>query len=524
MDETIGVKGGKNDQKRRLFITKKLKEKLEKLQQEKNEEELKKLEKKVKEQQRITLIKILPIIIGGHLYQALLKNKEQIKHQKKEELIKLIRKENAFAPQEIEEIIAAIKNNQIKDLKEETREKLRIEIVGEEVIVLQEQEEKEINKKVSNETTKALEEFIQVDKKEQETTTVIGINDTQKEKLERLKAHKIVEEYEIKLKDVRKELRDLIFEYNQLVSESEEIYEEKKADELLEKLNLIIEKIEELKRILAIPDIEKYDSNYIYTLVEEYMESFKNKNFVYDIKDSDLYIAISSTIEEFEEKKDKLQNKVEERKEKVGYDQEKYEEMKAQSQSYERFNEQLIKFQKDQESIVEDLKKKIEKSVTTEEITRTRVVGMNRNLRRLMQLSALSMAIPGARSARTLATAVTLTAYYMRALINPHVETYTETIKHVKDYSKEIESNILELENITQKIQKSIKDLDMTILEFTEKYKEYLPYIPEFNDLLINLETIKKNLQEKEYEIEKTKQEEEENLAKNNAKVLIYAK
>ena len=43
MNETIGVKGGKNDRRRSLLITKKAKEKLQAYQEEK---ELKKLEEK----------------------------------------------------------------------------------------------------------------------------------------------------------------------------------------------------------------------------------------------------------------------------------------------------------------------------------------------------------------------------------------------------------------------------------------------------------------------------------------------
>ncbi|MBR5370281.1 MAG: hypothetical protein IK137_03140 [Bacilli bacterium] len=62
MDETIGVKGGHNDRRRTLIISKKQKEKLKKYQEEK---ELKELEKEVKRKQKYTLIKTLPIVIVG---------------------------------------------------------------------------------------------------------------------------------------------------------------------------------------------------------------------------------------------------------------------------------------------------------------------------------------------------------------------------------------------------------------------------------------------------------------------------
>ena len=68
MDETIGAKGGYNDRRRTLIITNKQKEKLKEKQQEK---ELKELEEKVKKQQIYTLIKSLPIAIGGGTFKIL---------------------------------------------------------------------------------------------------------------------------------------------------------------------------------------------------------------------------------------------------------------------------------------------------------------------------------------------------------------------------------------------------------------------------------------------------------------------
>ena len=62
MDETIGVKGGKQDRRRTLRITK---EKKRKLQEFEEQEEIKELERKVKKRQLYTLVKALPIALGG---------------------------------------------------------------------------------------------------------------------------------------------------------------------------------------------------------------------------------------------------------------------------------------------------------------------------------------------------------------------------------------------------------------------------------------------------------------------------
>ena len=60
MDETIGAKGGYNDRRRTIIITKRNKKKLEEYEEERY---IRDLEKKVKRQQKISLIKTLPFVI-----------------------------------------------------------------------------------------------------------------------------------------------------------------------------------------------------------------------------------------------------------------------------------------------------------------------------------------------------------------------------------------------------------------------------------------------------------------------------
>ena len=81
MNETIGVKGGHNDYRRTLTITKKQKDKLKKYQEEK---ELKELEKEVKKKKVYTVIKTLPLIITGATLNELTKRKIEQERKEKE--------------------------------------------------------------------------------------------------------------------------------------------------------------------------------------------------------------------------------------------------------------------------------------------------------------------------------------------------------------------------------------------------------------------------------------------------------
>ena len=583
MNETIGVKGGKNDRKRRLIITKNAKEKLKEYQKEQKEKELLELEQKVKQQQRITFFKTLPIVTIGQFYTVLTEDKEKQKELALKEAIERIEKENAFSEKETEEIVEALKQQKIFALEDELLEKLGInrdtynqisdidlteftgltpneikykaEILTEEketiiskkqvvsektkesiikVIEISEEKQIEKNRTVTSEKEeshyiekqKEIEQSEEINTKEIKNQTEnrkkpIGYNDLIEEKIKRLKNHKIVDEYEKNLKEIRIDLRKLVFEYNTIVSESNELYESKEAEKLLEKLNEIIKKIEELKNKISLPDIDKYDDNYLYTLVEDYIQEFKNKQFVDEIKDSPLYIMISEKIDELDSKKDGLQTKIEDRKTKLELDEEKLEQMKERYYNYENFNKTLLNFQLQQDSILNDIREKMATATTVQERVETQVVGIQRQARRLLPLLAMQMARPGARSARLLATMTATYLYFMRNAMRPRTVTRRYKTIKVEDYHKEIEKSIDQLEDINTLLQKTSKQIDITIKEFEKEFKEYLDVIPECRSLLSDLEHIKDEIKEKEYELNKIKYEQEYNLEKNAAKVKV---
>ena len=83
MNETMGVKGGKNDRRRMLRISKEKKKKLKEYQEQ---QQLKQLERKVKHLQRVTLIKVLPIVITGQVFKTIVDNTKKEPSINKEEV------------------------------------------------------------------------------------------------------------------------------------------------------------------------------------------------------------------------------------------------------------------------------------------------------------------------------------------------------------------------------------------------------------------------------------------------------
>ena len=144
---------------------------------------------------------------------------------------------------------------------------------------------------------------------------------------------------------------------------------------------------------------------------------------------------------------------------------------------------------------------------------------MNRQNRRLLQMIALPMLIPGNRSARAVAFATAAYLYFMRNLLNPRLRQQRYRIISVIDYSSEIEKNISKIEDAAISISKTSNKLEEMIRKIEVDFKDYMDTIPECRELLSNLNKLLSDLKEKEEELQKTKQEQEKLLETNNQKV-----
>lgn len=557
MNEAIGVKGGKRDRKRRIIITANQKKKIKENYKRKKQERIKKLEKEVKNLQLASFLVAVPISVAGTTVETLLNLREE---QKEERLqakgLQIEERAQAKALQteelhqanklELGESAIYIEDYQSNDRKFTdygypktidgkevvsypdkkiiTIEKKEYPKVVEAKVSLEENNKNITLKETLEQPNKQQEERKKVEVKEQKQT-IIPMPASKIETLEennifqKITDKKIVAEYEEKLKDVKIELKKLIYEYNVLQQASEDLTDSKEAEEILYQLSIIIKKIEELKSKMKI-DIKDLETDaYLTDIVDQYMDEFKNKNIVSEIKDSDLYIMIAEKLEEVTEKTGTLTNKVEDTKDKLELDESQFDKLKESYYNFENFNNQLIAFQSEQDFLLKDLEKKVSESTSITEQVQYRVQLMNRQNRRLLQMIALPMLIPGNRSARAIASATAAYLYFMRNLLNPRLREQRYRIISVIDYSSEIEKNISKIEDAAISISKTSNKLEEMIRKIEVDFKDYINAIPECRELLSNLNKLLSDLKEKEEELQKTKQEQEKLLETNNQKV-----
>ncbi len=519
MNEDIGARGGKNDRRRVIKIKN---NKLKELQ------EIEELEREVKKKQISNLIKLIPLTIIGQTLKIFDIKKEEKKQEEKETVDnkEITKKEEPNVI--IKGKIIVYKNpKQVKEkpISKEPNIIEDIPIIEKEKVI--EETKKEVAEKEPVKTTPLVLPIIsqKVEEKQEEATVIPKeiVNKeevtTSNEVLDRIKSKEIVDVYYKELRDIRSDLKNLIFDYNILADQSNDLYTSKEAEKLLDSLNYLIKKIEELKRKLQVENLDKYDENYIYTLIEKYVEEFNNKKVIKEIKDSDLFIDISSKIDELASKKDKLKNKVSKRKDTLKGKEDKFNEIKEKYYSMDYFNDQMYALQKEQEALLKRVQEKVATATTIEEKVRTKVEYFDNNARNLLKLFALEMLIPGARGAKRVVTASALYLYYMDRMMHPKVTTEKYKEIRVVDYSYTIEKSIDELEKIDDSIIRTTKEIDKIINSFKKDYSEFMDVIPEYNDFLYKLNKVKENLQEKEKEISSIKEGQEKQLEINKVNV-----
>lgn len=569
MNETIGAKGGHNDYRRILKIKEKKKKEII---NQAEEQEIKELERKVKKQQRYVLIKTLPIVLVGQtiktLYETatgkedkdiqeanskwrikeygidhttesiqerkLLEKAEKQRTADKEEIVQVVledgRKVTVVLPERPKKqtvldeinIFKYSKTDNYKKQEEVTREEEKSEIVEEKEKVIEEKPTKQaVQDFIAVPTTK-----VGIEEKENEFTDDfsrgedVGLSERSQVKLDKLKARKIIDEYEKQLKDIRYDLRQLVFEYNVLVDEAEQAVVSKEMENVLEKLSDVIRRIDELKRKIAIDDLDKYDDNYIYTLVEGYLEEFKDKKLVEEIKDSPLYILIAEKLEELDVKKNGLSREVDAKKEQLEEKEEKFELLKEKFINIDKINKELLAFQDEQDRILREVREKVKNAVSVQEKVEVQVEAMNRQSARLFRLLSLSMLFPGARSARSMAATAAAYLYFVNNILNPKTTTKKYKVITVRDYSKDIEKNMGALDDAFDLLGKTSKQIDKMISQISDEFSDYFGIIKEADELIANLKKVKAEISEKEYEMEKIKEEQRLILEKNNAKVM----
>ena len=557
MNETIGSKGGHNDRIRTLKITQKNKEKLKQYEEER---ELKELEKDVRKKQLYTLIKTIPIISGIGAFKLLTEKnpKEQTVDEEKElpeyqieEEKQEVVEEKPLKPKpqkitiyydgnkeetvyislnekkKVEQAKTKIEYHQLEAIKEQRQEEQTKEEQPkepEQVIPQVQQQEVEVLEPLenNNSTETFLDEIAKSEAIEIFEVTEEELRNLPEaivDSIDRIKDKKLLDYYTKELKDIEYELKDLIKEYNELVTEEKDAHQTDKIDEIIDKLDDLISKIEELKDKLKIENLDLYEEKYLHFLIQESFSYFKKGKLIEEIKKTPIYEKVEKKLDELDKKKDEFEKEVNYRRDDLEDKEKDFDRFKVKYSSIERVNQELIDFQIKQERLLRDIRQKVDESTTIKERVETKVVGLSRENKRLLNLLTLQMFLPTPKNARRMVATTAAYLYFMKNVVEPHTQTRKYKVVTVKDYSSSIMDSIKQIEDTKFLLSRTSTEVDNMIREIKDKYSEFIDVIPECKDMLSGLQKIKDSLKEQEKEMNKIQEQQELEYDKNNAKV-----
>lgn len=338
--------------------------------------------------------------------------------------------------------------------------------------------------------------------------------------LSKIKTKKIIEIYEDKLKELRYKLRTSYYESS--IIEDAKNLENHPSEENLKKINKLIEKLDNYKENIPINTSYLVEENYIKELVDEDIKNINIKQKVnLDNTKSDLLSSIDFKVEEIIKLEKGIREKVEQNKVWKNIDEEKLENLKEEKQDIEKHNNDLIKFQNEQDKLNKVITEKISKEVNIFEKERIQLSGMSIGSSIAVNNVRHNMRPTGVRSTRKVFNFITTYLYYFSMInsIKPIKRRYKKI--EVKSYTKDVESSIEQIELVLKDINKTNNKLDKTIKNFMKKYERY-SNTKEYKSILENLKQMQQALLEKEYEIQRLKKEQEKKYQESLEQDKVY--
>lgn len=464
------------------------------------------------------------------LKELLKKKKEQeLKSKKKptKKDIKISQMEKVVRKQQLKTIpiiiplaiLSTITQNIIKKDTKEEQEKY----IGQDNI-----EKIDKNKKLTSEEKEEVKEnIVEVKKEQQEEPSIIRTYSKEDEELlekeiSKVKANKIIEEYENRLKDLRWKLRKAYYD-DDILKEAKEL-EDNPSEKNLEKLNDLIEKLDKLRNKVKVESKIDIEKDYLSVLVQEdikKIEETKKEN----LKETDkIYKDLSVKVETLKQIEEKVEEKVEEKKINNNIDEEEFNKLKEKEADISKFNNEFIKFQNEQSKIISDVHMNIPFQENVNDIARIQLNGMFLSSNLAMRNVRRNMRTPGVRSGKKVYNLLA-TFLYSFSMINttrPVRKQYKNI--HLEEMSASIENNINEIDNMLLNLSKTSNQITRNINLFIKMYEQFKD-TDQYKKILANLEQMRRNIEEKEYELQRIKARELERQREiERAKQKVYRK
>ncbi len=346
----------------------------------------------------------------------------------------------------------------------------------------------------------------------------------------------ILLEFERMLREDYYEIKDLEYQLQVLTSAEEDVVLQdeiedlkKQLEEILEKFEILKDKYEELKNSSDFSNLILLDNNYLQNLVTDYKKSAQDSidmdNLIKRVQEAEDYISVIEKIIYIEDEKDYLEDKIDDKKEEFEDRDKTFEELEQQYEDIEKINDEIEKYSINLDGILKDITKKVDNMGEIHNKIETHlqlVPDINRIARVVADFTA-STIIPRTRRGNIARAALIVDG--IRNLRNAFsIERRTEErqVAQYVNYAKEIGKNIDTINDFKYNIDDATKNITDIRDTLKDELKDYINLVPEFKELMDNLDKIEKSLEEQKYYISRYGYEMQRELERNNAKVLVY--
>ena len=340
----------------------------------------------------------------------------------------------------------------------------------------------------------------------------------------------VVEALERIIKEDIYELEQIQYELEILKSKENDESLTDEVEKLKQRLEELIIKFEKIKDLyyksIEKEDLTSIDDEELYRLVTEYKENYKDSNLM-DILETELkvvesYVNLIEQIIYIENETDELDEKIDDKLDKFQIRDDEFEKMKQDFENVEEINDIVDSFNREQEKIMKEIEEKMKAS---EEITSKveRTISVVPHFNRLIQsaiLFSMSKKIPPTPTGYLIKTQLMISAIGLAAhfITTDEKERKITTIKF-QDFSRSLENIGKNINDIILRIDDAFYDISLIRENFKKVCEEYAGQIPEYDELMKNLDRTESELKEKQDIAKKYSDDFDKMLQKNNARV-----
>ena len=341
-----------------------------------------------------------------------------------------------------------------------------------------------------------------------------------------------LEEIEKMLKENFYEIQKIQFELDILEEKEEDEVIAEEVERLLEELNKLIKKFEEIKKDFFKENYEEIykspnNDGYINQLIKEYQvaftESQTNEASLLQIKQIEEYIILINEIIDIENRKDELNQTLENKKEELEIRDKEFEKLKDETVNVEKMNNYIESFASDQELIIKQIEEKVRnaETITKKSEYKTQLaINYTRLLVSTLALATTKSFPPtGFGNALKMGLMIASIGGMASSIRMRQKETKVITNVTFTDYANEIISGINNVDNMSLMLDKAMMDIKFLKDDFAKEFSEYINDIPEYYEIITKLDTIEKDLLVKQELAKKFNKKLEKVLDKNNVKV-----